>query len=53
MDKDGIIPESLAAELSKWPKPVDGKPSLGKLKVDLHLFRSFLSRVTSHFKQPE
>ncbi|XP_060576055.1 kynurenine/alpha-aminoadipate aminotransferase, mitochondrial-like [Ruditapes philippinarum] len=33
MDKDGIIPECLAAELSKWPKPVDGKPSLGRLKA--------------------
>lgn len=32
-DIHGIIPEKLSAYLSQWPKPSDGKPSNGKLKV--------------------
>ena len=32
-DERGLIPESLEMVLSQWPKPVDAKPSLGKLKA--------------------
>ena len=32
-DQQGLIPESLETVLSKWPKPIDAKPSLGKLKA--------------------
>ena len=33
MDKYGIIPDQLEAVLSKWSKPNDNGPSLGKLKA--------------------
>ncbi|KAL4221056.1 hypothetical protein ACF0H5_019318 [Mactra antiquata] len=32
-DRYGIVPESLEAYLSQWPKPEDGRPSKGSLKI--------------------